>query len=173
MGYSWEALRHFGETLGLHFGTLGLHLGTLGVHVGVLWALWGVALDPSGHFCGKCLKKGTQDGRQNGNIFNDILSFRRKWETAFGLRLCSRIRVPAPCFQPLSLHWGPLFFQRFFDVFWGPKKTPKSAVGGRGGTPLFEYKNKALATCTSILCFRSATEPSTCSLPLWHLGLPF
>ena len=51
MGYSWEAFRHFGETLGLHFGTLGLHLGTLGVHVGVLWALWGVALDPSGHFC--------------------------------------------------------------------------------------------------------------------------
>ena len=57
MGYSWEAFGHFGETLGLHFGTLGLHLGTLGVHVGVLWALWGVALDPSGHFCGKCSKK--------------------------------------------------------------------------------------------------------------------
>jgi hypothetical protein len=57
MGHSWEAFGHFGETLGLHFGTLGLHLGTLGVHVGVLWALWGVALDPSGHFCGKGLKK--------------------------------------------------------------------------------------------------------------------
>ena len=57
MGYSWEAFGHFGETLGLHFGTLGLHLGTLGVHVGVLWALWGVALDPSGHFCGKGLQK--------------------------------------------------------------------------------------------------------------------
>ena len=50
-------LGHFGQTLGLHFGALGLHLGTLGVHVGVLWALWGVALDPSGHFCEKCLKK--------------------------------------------------------------------------------------------------------------------
>ena len=57
MGHSWEAFGHFGETLGLHFGTLGLHLGTLGVHVGVLWALWGVALDPSGHFCGKSSKK--------------------------------------------------------------------------------------------------------------------
>ena len=57
MGYSWESFGHFGETLGLHFGTLGLHLGTLGVHVGVLWALWGVALDPSGHFCGKDFKK--------------------------------------------------------------------------------------------------------------------
>ena len=52
-GYSWEASGHFGETLGLPFGTLGLHLGTLGVHVGVLWALWCVALDPSGHFYGK------------------------------------------------------------------------------------------------------------------------
>jgi len=57
MGYSWESFGHFGETLGLRFGTLGLHLGTLGVHVGVLWALWGVALDPSGHFCGKGSKK--------------------------------------------------------------------------------------------------------------------
>ena len=57
MGYSWEAFGHFGETLGLHFSTLGLHLGTLGVHVGVLWALLGMALDPSAHFCGKCSKK--------------------------------------------------------------------------------------------------------------------
>jgi len=57
MGYSWESFGHFGETLGLHFGTRGLHLGTLGVHVGVLWALWGVALDPSRHFCGKASKK--------------------------------------------------------------------------------------------------------------------
>ena len=57
MGYRWESFGHFGETLGLHFGTRGLHLGTLGVHVGVLWALWGVARDPSGHFCGKGSKK--------------------------------------------------------------------------------------------------------------------
>ena len=57
MGYSWEAFGHFGETLGLHLSTLGLHLGILGVHVGVLWALWGVALDPSDHFCGKGFKQ--------------------------------------------------------------------------------------------------------------------
>ena len=57
MGCSWESFGHFGETLGLHFGTLGLHLGTLGVHGGVLWALLGVALDPSCHFCGKSSKK--------------------------------------------------------------------------------------------------------------------
>ena len=71
MGYSWEAFGHFGETLGLHFGTLGLHLGTLGVHVGVLWALWGVALDPSGHFYGKGSKKGRKMiglGSQAGSI---------------------------------------------------------------------------------------------------------
>ena len=66
MGYSWEAFCHFGETLGLHFGTLGLPLGTLGVHVGVLWALLGVALDPSSHFCGKGLKKAPKiDAKMN------------------------------------------------------------------------------------------------------------
>ena len=52
----------------------------------------------------------------------------------------------------------------FFDVFWGPKKADAARVGGRGGTQLFEYKNKALVTCTSIPCFRSATGVSTCSL---------
>ena len=71
MGCSWESFGHFGETLGLHFGTLGLHLGTLGVHVGVLWALWGVALDPSGHFCRKGSKKAPKIialGSQAGSI---------------------------------------------------------------------------------------------------------
>ena len=32
--------------------------------------------------------------------------------------------------------------------------------GGRGGTQLIEYKNKALVTCTSNACFRSATGSS-------------
>ena len=99
MRYSWESFGHFGETLGLHFGALGLHLGTLGVHVGVLWALWGVALDPSGHSCRKGSKnwqKGTQNhriGEPSGVYFDDILSFCRKWQAAFGLRLRGRIRV--------------------------------------------------------------------------------
>ena len=110
------------------------------------------------------LQKGTQNGRRNGDIFNDILSFCGKWQTAFGLRLCSRIRVRAPCFHSLGLPWCPLFFQRFFDVFWGHPGTPKSAVGGRGGTQLIDYKNKALVTCTLIPCFRSATGASTGSL---------
>ena len=71
MGYSWESFRHFGETLGLHFGTLDLHLGTLGVHVGALWALWGVALDPSCHFCGKDRKrcKKTSDWGARRGVF--------------------------------------------------------------------------------------------------------
>ena len=61
--------------------------------------------------------------------------------------------------------------QCLFDGFWGTPGDLKSrvhsrsaGVGGRGGTQLIEYKNKALATCTSILCFRSATGASTCSL---------
>ena len=57
LGYSWESFGHFGGTLVLYFGTLELQLGTLGVHVGVLWPLWGVALDPSDHFGGKCSEK--------------------------------------------------------------------------------------------------------------------
>ena len=54
---SGESFGHSGETLGLHFGTLGPYLGTLGGYVGVWWSLWGVALDPSSHFCGKGSKK--------------------------------------------------------------------------------------------------------------------
>ena len=77
----------------------------------------------------KIFKKVTQSGRRNGDKLNEILSLCKKWRTVFGLRLCSRIRVRAPCFQPLSLHWGPLFFQCFFDVFWAPRKTQKSATG--------------------------------------------
>ena len=158
----------------LHCDTLGFHLDTHGAQLGGFWALWedlgasfrrpwaplgypwgpcwclvgtlGCGPGPLGPLLWKMLEKGIQNRRPNGDIFNDILSFRRKWETAFGLRLCSRIRVPAPCFQPLSLHWGPLFFQCFFDVFWGPKKIPKSTAGSRGGTQLIEYKNKALVT---------------------------
>ena len=148
--------------LGIHCGTLGLHFDTHGVQLGVFWALWedlgasfrhpwapfgtpwgpcwclvgtvGCGPGPSGHFCGKGLKK-TFKMDAKINIVHDILSFRRKWQTAFGLRLCSRIRVRAPCFHSLSLLWCPLFFQCFFDVFWGPPGASFHGVGGRGGTP--------------------------------------
>jgi len=131
--------------LGFHFGTLGFHFDTHGVQLGVFWALWGDLgtsfrhpWAPFGHpwdpcwclvgtlGCGpgplgpllwKRLQKGTRNGGQNGDIFGDILSFRRKWQTAFGLRLCSRIRVRAPCFHSLGLPWCPWNFQCFFDVF--------------------------------------------------------
>ena len=72
--------------------------------------------------------------------------------------------IRAPCFHSLGFPWCPWIFQCFFDVFWSPFGTPFHGFGVRGGTQLIEYKNKALATCTSILCFRSATGPSTCSL---------
>ena len=83
-------------TLGRHFGTLGLHLGTLGLHFGALLALWGAALDPLGHFEAKGSKKVpkvTENGSQNGDIFDDIRSFRGKWLTVFGLHRHERIGV--------------------------------------------------------------------------------
>jgi hypothetical protein len=81
-------------------------LGTFGLHFGVLLALWGVALDPFGHFWGKGLKKVpkmTENGSPNGDIFDDILSFRGKWQTAFGLRLPTPNTHRATCFHPLAL----------------------------------------------------------------------
>ena len=53
--------------------------------------------------------------------------FCKKWQPAFGLRLRGQIGVRASCFYSLSLNWCPLFFQRFFDVFWGHPGIPKSA----------------------------------------------
>ena len=51
-----------------------------------------------------------------------------------------------------------------FGVTPGPKIVQSEKSGGRGGTQLIDFKNKALVTCTSILCFRSATGASTGSL---------
>ena len=84
------------ETLGSHLGTLGVHLGTLGFHFGALLVLWGVALDPLGHFWGKVSKKVpkmSEHGSQNRDMFDDILSFRGKWQIAFGSSRLDRIGV--------------------------------------------------------------------------------
>ena len=77
-------------------GALGLHLGTLGLHFDALLALLGVALDPFSHFWGKVSKKVpkvTENGSQNRDIFDDILSFCGKWQNAFGSSRLDRIGV--------------------------------------------------------------------------------
>ena len=51
-----------------------------------------------------------------------------------------------------------------FGVPLGPHFPRSEKVGARGGTQLIAYKNRALVTCTSNPCFRSATGVSTCSL---------
>ena len=83
-------------------------------------------------------------GSRNEDISNVFLSLHRKRQTAFGLRLCSRIRGWASRFHSLSHHLCPWFFQRFFDVFWGPKKVSAARVGARGGTQLIDFKNNTL-----------------------------
>ena len=120
----WHRGLHFG-TLGGQFGvflafwnTSGLHLGTLGFHFGVLLALWGVALDPFGHFGGKGSKKVPkviENGSQNRDIFDDILSFRGKWQTAFGLRLPTPNAHRATCFHPLAFPFEHLVLASIFS----------------------------------------------------------
>ena len=116
-GTLWRSLALWG-TSGCHFSTLGLHLGTLGLHFGALLALWGVALDPFGHFGGKGSKKVPkviENGSQNRDIFDDILSFRGKWQTAFGLRLPTPNTLRATCFHPLALPFQPLVLASIFS----------------------------------------------------------
>ena len=48
--------------------------------------------------------KNDRIGEPGGEHFDDILSFCRKWQTAFGLRLRGRIGVGASCFHSLGLH---------------------------------------------------------------------
>ena len=124
---------HFGVflalwgTFGGHLGALGLHLGTLGLHVGALLALLGVALDPFGHFWGKGSKKVpkvTENASQNGNIFDDISTFRGKWRfpsEVIWTRQASQIRTlevsGCSCFHPLALPLEPLVSASFFLRF--------------------------------------------------------
>ena len=87
-------------------GTLGLHLGTLGVHVQGFVALWGGALDTFSYLLEQGLKKVpqmTQNGGPDGSIFDDMWSFPRKWQTAFGPSRLQRIGVQATCFRILSV----------------------------------------------------------------------
>ena len=76
-GYSWSPCRCLVSTVGCGTGSLG-------------------------PLFRKMLPKGIQNISQNRYIFIDILSCRRKWETAFRLRLRSQIKVRAPCFHSLG-----------------------------------------------------------------------
>jgi hypothetical protein len=87
-------------------------LGTPGVNFGVFLALWGVALDPFGHFLGKGSKKVpkiTENGSQNGDIFDDILSFRGKLRfpsEVIWTRQASQIRTLEVSVRPCFYLWG-------------------------------------------------------------------
>ena len=138
---------HFGVflalwgTFGGHLGALGLHLGTLGVHGGALLALWGVTLEPCSHFWGKVSKqvtKVTETGSHKGYIFNDILSFHGKWQTAFGLRLPTPNTLRASSFHPFTFPFEHLASASIFHGFWRPPGPQISRPGlGRrhGGHP--------------------------------------
>ena len=124
---AWASiLTHMGIGKSL-LGTLGRPWGFMSAPLGSIWVPLVSISVSCGHFgCGPRplgsllrtrLQKCTQNGSRNEDISHVFLSFRRKWQTAFGLRLCSRIRGWASRFHSLSHHWCPLFFQRFFDVF--------------------------------------------------------
>ena len=133
--------------MGRPWGFISAPLGSFGYPWGPCWCLVGTlgcGPGPLEPLLWKMLKKGYQNGRRKKDKFNDILSFCGKWQTAVGLRLCSRIRVRAPCFHSLGLPWCPWIFQCFFDVFWSPFGTPFHGFGGRACTQLFDFKNKAL-----------------------------
>ena len=119
---------------------------------------------PLGPLLWERLQKGTQNGRQIRDIFDDISSFCRKWQTAFGLRLCSRIRVRAHCFHSLGFIWWPFICSLFVNVFWAQPGTSKSSelVGSavEAASPYLTSRTTLLFTCTS--CPR--WWPSTCSL---------
>ena len=80
---------------------MGRPWGFISAPLGSIWVPLGSMLVSCGHQCGKGLKKVPKKHRikePGGQYFDDILSFCRKWQTAFGLRLRGRIRVGAPCF---------------------------------------------------------------------------
>ena len=72
-------------------------------------------------------------------FFHEILSFSRKWKSAFRLRRRERIGVQAPDFLALCLHFGSPFFALFFGGFLVPLGARFQWVGDRAGTPLNEF----------------------------------
>ena len=125
--------------------------------LGQTWCLFpsllntlGRALDPFSNFGAKVTKRVSkliENGTRNKDLCHDILSLCEKWQTAFGLRLRSRIGVRASCFQALGLQLCPVFLQQYIDVFWGAPGSSIHGFGDRGGTQLIEVRNKTLTTC--------------------------
>ena len=120
-----------------------------------MWTLWGVALDPLGHFCGKGVKKAFKmDARMETFpmiflVFVESGSQRLDCACAVGLGF-------GPLVFTLWASIAVLVFSMFFNMFWGHPGTQKSCkiagsarVGDRGATPLFDFKNTLLFTCTS------------------------
>ena len=131
-------------TFGLPLGTLGRYFGDLGTSCWLLFATLGRALDSLKPFCRKCSKKVpkmTQNESPGESIFHDILSFCRKWQTAFGPRRRGPIEVWASRFQSLGLRWRPWFYQRFFDVFWGVPGTSFHSSAAEAAPPIIDYWN--------------------------------
>ena len=104
-------------------------MGTLGIHVGVLGALWGVAPDPSAHFCRKGSKKAP---KMDAKIETFSMRFRVFVESG-------EQRLDCAC--AVGLGFGPLvftlwaslgalcFFNVFLTCFGGPKKRMRIGSG--------------------------------------------
>ena len=134
--------------------------------IGIRAIIWDVILKPFptpiifGEKCIKWYEKTLKIEALRRAFSLIFLVFCRKWQTAFGLRLCSRIRGRAPRFHSLVFPWCPWIFQCFFDVYWGfpGASFHRSAAGA--APPYLTSRTTLLFTCTS--CPR--WWPSTCSL---------
>ena len=93
----------------LPFCTLGRHFGTLGTLFLCLCSILGRGPESFNHFRGKVTRKVPTKhriGEPGEEYFDDILSFRRKWQTVFGLRLRGRTGIGASCFHSSSVPVG-------------------------------------------------------------------
>ena len=133
LGHGWDIggtfVGHRWDICALTWPWLGLDLAwtCLGLVLDLSWTCHGFVLEFFYEKDFGNVLKVTENGNPVGSIFNDLLSFCKKWQPAFGLRLYGQIGVRASCFYSLSLNWCPLFLQCFLDVCWGHPGIPKSA----------------------------------------------